>query len=317
MSKPKVAFYWCSSCGGCEEATVDLNETLLAVADLVDIVLWPVALDFKYSHVEALEDKELVFTMLNGAIRTSEQAEMAKLLRQKSQYMVAFGACAHLGGIPGLANLTTREHVFEAAYGDSPTNVNPEGTVPSIQSKVHEVDLPSIWEQVHSLDQVVEVDFYLPGCPPPVDLIVAGVTAFLEGKLPPRGSVIAPDKTLCDTCPRRETKDPDAKVSKIYRPHEIIIDPDKCFLDQGVVCVGPATRSGCGETCIDGNMPCTGCMGPGPGVVDQGAKMLSALASLIDADTREEAEARAREIVDPAGTFYRYAVPASLVGRKL
>jgi len=59
MPKPKVAFYWCASCGGCEETVVDLNEDILKVADAVDIVLWPVALDFKRKDVEALDDGEI------------------------------------------------------------------------------------------------------------------------------------------------------------------------------------------------------------------------------------------------------------------
>ena len=83
MAKPKVAFYWCSSCGGCEEAVVDLNEDILKVVDAVDIVLWPVALDFKKKDVEALADGEIAVSFINGAIRLAEQEEWVKLLRQK------------------------------------------------------------------------------------------------------------------------------------------------------------------------------------------------------------------------------------------
>jgi len=97
MAKPKVAFYWCASCGGCEEAVVDLNEDLLKVADAVEIVLWPVALDFKRKDVEALRDGEVAVSFINGAVRTEEQEEMVELLREKSDLVVAFGACAHLG----------------------------------------------------------------------------------------------------------------------------------------------------------------------------------------------------------------------------
>ena len=103
-TKPKIGLYWCASCGGCEEAVVDLAEDILGVVEAVDIVLWPCAMDFKKSDVEAMPDKSIVATLLNGAIRTSEQEEMARLLRRKSQYLIAYGACAHLGGIPGLAN---------------------------------------------------------------------------------------------------------------------------------------------------------------------------------------------------------------------
>jgi F420-non-reducing hydrogenase small subunit len=84
MAKPKVAFYWCASCGGCEETVVDLNEDILKVVDAVDIVLWPVALDFKRKDVEALGDKEIAVCFINGAVRTEEQEEMVRLLREKS-----------------------------------------------------------------------------------------------------------------------------------------------------------------------------------------------------------------------------------------
>ncbi len=94
MSKPKVAFYWCASCGGCEETVVDLAEDILGVVEAVDIVLWPVAMDFKYKDIEAMPDKSIIATLLNGAIRSTEQEEMAHLLRRKSQFLIAYGACA-------------------------------------------------------------------------------------------------------------------------------------------------------------------------------------------------------------------------------
>lgn len=108
MSKPKVGFYWCASCGGCEEAVVDLAEKILDVVGAVDIVFWPVALDFKRSDVEAMPNNNMAVCFINGAIRSSEQQEMVELLREKSQLVVAFGSCAQLGGIPGLANMFRR-----------------------------------------------------------------------------------------------------------------------------------------------------------------------------------------------------------------
>ncbi len=117
--KPKVAFYWCSSCGGCEEAIVDLAEQILDVVAAVDIVFWPVALDFKKADVEAMEDGSILAAFVNGSIRTTEQEEMAHLLRRKSKVLVAFGSCAHLGGIPALANLWDRDDIFQAVYLDN------------------------------------------------------------------------------------------------------------------------------------------------------------------------------------------------------
>lgn len=308
--KPKVAFYWCASCGGCEEAVVDLNAALLDVADAVEIVLWPVALDFKYHHIEAMAEGEIAVSFINGAIRTDEQQHIAQLLREKSGLVVAFGSCAHLGGIPALANLTSKQEIFRTSYYESETVVNPEGVVPKTRARLNGVEatLPAFWEHVRTLDRVVPVDYYLPGCPPTPELIAEAVGAILEGRLPEPGAVLAPTKALCDTCPRRETKDPHARITRIHRPHEIEIDPDRCILDQGVLCCGPATRGGCGAPCIEGNMPCTGCFGPPPDVTDQGAKLLSAVASLFDAKTEAEALEMARQVVDPAGTFNRYSL---------
>ena len=99
MSKPKVGFYWCASCGGCEEAVVDLAEAILDVVEAVDIVFWPCAMDFKREDVEAMEDGEMAVCFVNGAIRTSEQREMAELCRRKAGLVVAFGACSHSGGM--------------------------------------------------------------------------------------------------------------------------------------------------------------------------------------------------------------------------
>jgi len=323
MAKPKVAFYWCASCGGCEETVIDLNEDILKVADAVDIVLWPVALDFKRKDVEAMADGEIAVSFINGAVRTEEQEEMVKLLRAKSGLVVAFGSCAHLGGIPGLANFWNRETIFQRQYIEVPTMENPDGVTPKVKSTVDgfELTLPEFYDTVKTLDQTIDVDYYLPGCPPPPDLIMNAVTAILEGKLPEKGAVLAPNKAQCDTCPRKDSKPEKLSIKEIKRPWQIKIDPEKCFLDQGLICMGPATRSGCGETCIRANMPCRGCFGPVDGVIDQGAKGLSMIASILGIEeeekmTEEDVTRLIEGIADPAGTFYRFSLPASLLGRK-
>ena len=323
MAKPKVAFYWCASCGGCEETVIDLNEDILKVTDAVDIVLWPVALDFKRKDVEALADGEIAVSFINGAVRTGEQEEMVKLLREKSKLVVAFGSCAHLGGIPGLGNFWTRKTIFQRVYKEVPSVENPEGTFPQEKTKVEvgELTLPNFYDTVKTLDQTIPVDYYLPGCPPPPDLIMNAVNAIIRGELPEKGAVLAPDKALCDTCPRREKKPEKLSIKEIKRPHEVEIDPEECFLAQGIICLGPATRSGCGERCIRANMPCRGCMGPISGVVDQGARALSAIASLLGLEeeakmTEEDVKRLIEGIVDPAGTFYRFSLPASLLRRR-
>ena len=238
MSKPKVAFYWCASCGGCEETVVDLAEDILGVVEKVDIVLWPVAMDFKYKDIEAMPDKSIIATLLNGAIRSTEQEEMAHLLRRKSQFLIAYGSCAVSGGIPGLANQFPREQILKFNYEDCPTLVNEQKTRPQLQ--VHRRTaasrhLPALHNVVRSLDQVVDVDYYMPGCPPTPKLTKAAVTALLEGKLPPKGSVLAPDIALCDECPRKKTKPTNVSFTEFKRPHQIAGGP-------GEVLPGPGRR---------------------------------------------------------------------------
>ncbi|MBC8384648.1 MAG: oxidoreductase [Candidatus Cloacimonetes bacterium] len=314
MAKPKVAFYWCASCGGCEEAVVDLAEGILPVVEAVDIVLWPVAMDFKRSDVEAMEDKEIAVSFINGAIRSDEQLEMVELLRRKSQIVIAFGSCAHLGGIPGLANLSTKKEMMDTVYFDVPSVNNTENILPQLSTDigVGKVELPELHESVKALDQVIDVEYYLPGCAPPPELIAEALTAILEGKLPPVGSVLAPEKTLCDTCPRKDSKPDKIKISEVKRIALTQVEDDKCFLAEGVICIGPATISGCGERCIKANMPCRGCFGPTRIVEDQGAKFLSAFASIIDSEDEEEIKKITGSVLDPAGLFYMFSLPSSL-----
>jgi F420-non-reducing hydrogenase small subunit len=316
--KPKVAFYWCASCGGCEEAVLDLAEKILEVTAAVDIVFWPVALDFKRKDLEALPDGALLAGFVNGAVRTSEQEEMARLLRRKSRVLVAFGACSHLGGVPGLANLWSREEVFRTVYREAPSTVNAEGVMPEVSYRDdgHEVTLPGFFDTVLALDQVVDVDYYVPGCAPTPAIIWSAIQTLLSGELPPKGSVLAPDHALCEQCPRRDSRPVDLAVAEFKRPHQVIIDEVTCLLAQGVPCMGPATRAGCEALCLAGNMPCTGCFGPTSRVRDQGGKMLSALASIAEGSDEVAIDRILDSIPDPVGTFYRYGLPKSLLRRR-
>jgi F420-non-reducing hydrogenase small subunit len=319
MPKPKVAFYWCASCGGCEETVVDLAEDILGVVEKVDIVLWPVAMDFKYKDVEAMADQSIFATLLNGAIRSSEQEHMAHLLRRKSRYLIAYGSCACTGGIPGLANQFTREQILKFNYEDAPSVVNETKTRPqlSFEEEGRQPHLPELHHVVRSLDQVEQVDYYIPGCPPTPKLTKAAVGALLEGKLPPKGTVLSPDIALCDECPRKDSKPTDLGFVEFKRPHQAIIDPEKCVLAQGFICMGPATRGGCEAVCIQGNMPCTGCFGPTSRVKDQGAKILSSLAANVVPKEEGAIDQVLAGIPDPVGTFYRYGLANSLLRRKV
>lgn len=314
--KLKVAMFWGAACGGCDVALLDIHEKILDVIQVADIVFWPCAMDFKFKDVEAMEDDFIDVTFYNGAIRNSENEHIAHLLRKKSKVMAAFGSCSHMGGIPGLGNFYDRKAIFETAYVNTKSTDNPDKVFPKTEVKMPEgtLSLPEIYDTVKTLAQTVDVDYFLPGCPPNPEQIAIVINAIATGKLPPKGSTVgASDKALCDECPRKKTE---LRFKEFKRRHLVHPDPDVCFMEQGIICMGAATRAGCGWRCINANMPCRGCYGPLPNAADQGAKMLTAIASHIDSDDPEEVERILDGLVDPAGTFYRFGLPLSIMRRR-
>ena len=315
--KPKLAMYWAASCGGCDIATLNIHEKILDVDANFEIVFWPVAMDAKVKDVEAMEDGSILLTLFNGGIRNSENEEIANLLRRKSQILVAFGSCACEGCIPGLANLSSKESIFNTVYNTISTD-NPDGVLPQFnyQMPEGEIHIPEFYPVLKTLDQVVPVDYYIPGCPPESDRIAEVIDVVIqvikgEAELPPAGATLgAGTSTVCDECPRtRDVK----KISKFVRIHEIVIDPELCLLEQGIPCNGPATRSGCGAKCPTVGAQCIGCYRPAEGVVDQGARLMTAFASVIDSNDPEEIEKILDGIPDPAGQFYRFSLAKSLL----
>jgi F420-non-reducing hydrogenase small subunit len=180
-----------------------------------------------------------------------------------------------------------------------------------------ELEIPVFQPTVRTLDQVVDVDYFMPGCPPEshqiaavVELVIAALKG--EAELPPKGSVIgAGGSTVCDECGRtRNVK----TIKKFVRIHEVEdVDPELCLLEQGILCNGPATRSGCGALCPAVGAACIGCYGPAEGVIDYGARLMTAVSSVIDSEDPDEIDEILDGIVDPAGTFYRFSLAHSLL----
>ncbi|MFW6169447.1 MAG: oxidoreductase [Planctomycetota bacterium] len=314
-AKGKLAMYWAASCGGCEISLLGIEEKILEVSKAFDIVFCPCIADGKVRDVERMEDGEIDVCLFNGGVRNSEQEYMAQLLRKKSKVLVAFGSCAAEGCIPGLANLHSKQAIFDSTYQETSSTENPQGTRPQTKTEVEEgtLHLPVFYNTLKTLGQTVKVDYTLPGCPPEADRIWDAIEAIVSGQLPPPGSVIGAETTVCDTCNRtREEK----KVKEFKRTWELIPDPDVCLLEQGIICCGLATRAGCGALCPQVNSPCIGCYGPNGDVEDYGARLMSALASVIDSDDPEEIKQIIQKgVPDPVGTFYRFSLAGSLMRR--
>ncbi|MBI9044380.1 MAG: hypothetical protein JEZ06_07830 [Anaerolineaceae bacterium] len=316
--KPKFAMYWAAACGGCEISVLNINEMILDVDANFDIAFWPLAMDSKVKDVEAMADKSILLTLFNGGIRNDENEEIAKLLRRKSQILVAFGSCASEGGIPGLGNLSSRKELFKTAYHtistENPDNIYP---VPNYMVEEGELHIPTFYPVLKTLDQVVDVDYYMPGCPPEphqIAAVIGLVVQVLQGnaELPPAGSTIgAGNSTVCEECARERNA---KTINKFVRIQDVeVIDPELCLLEQGIPCNGPATRSGCGALCPEAGAQCIGCYGPAEGVLDYGASLMTAFASVVDSNDPDEISDILDGIPDPAGQFYRFNLAKSLL----
>ena len=317
-AKPKFAMYWAASCGGCEIAVLNIGEKILDVDANFEVVFWPVAMDAKYKDVEEMPDKSILLTLFNGGMRNKENEEIAHLMRRKSQILVAFGSCACEGCIPGLANFSNQEQIFNAAYNTVSTD-NPDQIRPVTSYKMPEgvINIPEFNPVLKTLDQVVDVDYYMPGCPPESHQIAAVIDLVIkvlhgEATLPPKGATIGVGiSTVCDDCPRTRN----VKVIKEFKRIHLMsqIDDKLCLLEQGIPCNGPATRQGCGALCPQAGAQCIGCYGAAEGVVDYGARLIAAFASVIDSNEPDEINRILDGIPDPAGQFYRFSLAGSLL----
>ena len=314
----RFAMYWAAGCGGCDISVLNIHEALLDFAERFEIVFWPAVMDAKYADLEAMPDASIDLALFTGGIRNTENVKLARLLRRKSALLVAFGSCATEGCIPGLANLRPVDELLCTAF-EGPTTDNPDRLRPVTRwsAPEGELHLPEMSPFVRTLEQVVPVDYFVPGCPPESERIadvLGQLMAALDGKaaLPPTGSVLgAGHSTVCDECRR------DRGIKRIVRFGRIQdlapLDAALCLLEQGIPCNGPATRDGCGAKCPAAGAPCIGCYGPTDGVVDFGARLLSAFASVVDADEPAEIDRILDGLPDPVGQFYRFSLAGSLL----
>ncbi len=317
--RKKIAVYSAAGCRACEQALLDIHYQVYPLTDGGDFVFWPYVLGSDWQDLEREPEIDVCFFM--GAIATSEERQAALILRRLSRYLIACGSCAHLGGLIGLANHTP--------LSDRKQPTAEEKVVSSMNGDLENCgELPLLEPKVSALSHWVDVDYFVPGCPPRQNLLWAAVQsivletstpvrlsysalrlphpiaqAITSGVFPPKGSVFSGERAVCATCSRSKEK---KQFRQFHRLWNAAPEAGRCLLEQGFLCSGVVTREGCGGVCTAAGLPCRGCFGKTDAVFDPGAKMISTVASAIDSDDPEEITAWLDPIVDLAGTLYRY-----------
>lgn len=284
MSKPRLAHVILGGCEGCYVSLLDAHEGILGLLDGVELVYSPLLAGSE------MQDCDVV--LVEGAVTTEHDAEVLRDARAKAATLVAVGSCAVMGGIGGLRNLSTRGEVLDAVYGDAAPDTA-SGAVPRLTSRVR------------PLADIAQVDIAVPGCAPETDTLLSAIRAAVAGE-----PWEMPRRNMCDECEREKRAmlehSSEFVTDAVYALMELDeIDAERCFLEQGVICMGPMTREGCGARCTKANVPCRGCQGPSRSDFEQGGKMVDALAAVLPAGA-------IMYLDDLIGTGYRYSMPVSV-----
>jgi len=291
--KAKISTEWLSGCSGCHVAVVDLHEKLLNLVEMAEFVRIPVLMDEKgYPPADV--------GIVEGAVRSEHDREALLKLRKSVKTLIAFGTCAVYGGPSGIGWLYDRDTVIDRVYGNGPTNA------PGQRPDAGAVRLE---DGVAPVDEVVDVDIYLPGCPPHPYFIASQIASLLGSSAPPLTG-----KTVCADCERTMAKRDGVTLKK----GTVTADDDSlCFLSQGVICLGSVTLNRCLSPCPGVGVACTGCNGPSLDIVAEPhldmrtllAKRMNLLYGIPHDEIRTYLEQDAK-------TFYSYALASPVVYKK-
>ena len=171
MKKPRFATAWLGGCSGCHMSFLDLDEHLIELAGQVEICFTPIA-DVK----EFPEDVDI--TLVEGAVANEDHVREIRRIRERTKTLIAFGDCAITGNVTAMRNLFSIEDVLQRAYRDA----SPDACVPGGDGFV-----PRLLDRVLRVQDVVPVDHFLPGCPPPAGVILAFLQDLLAGNAPATG----------------------------------------------------------------------------------------------------------------------------------
>jgi NAD-reducing hydrogenase small subunit len=165
--KVRIATTWLDGCSGCHMSFLDLDERILDVAGKIEMVYGPLV-DFK----EFPEGVDV--TLVEGAVSSHEDEEKVRLIRNRSYLVVSFGDCAVTANVPAMRNQFKIDDIMTRAYVENAT----------AQQGIPTVEVPRLLKRARPVHEFINVDVFLPGCPPPPDAILFAVSELLEGRIP-------------------------------------------------------------------------------------------------------------------------------------
>ncbi len=241
-------------CAGCVSSFLAAGDALLEIlSGDFDVIYSPTFIDLK-------EIPTVDLAIVEGGVRTKEDERFIREVRAKSKILVALGICATHGGVTSLGNRLSLKRILEKEY-----------------SLADSSKLPELEDLMRPICDFVDVDYYIPGCPPMPFLIVHSLKSMVSGKKPVRHETV-----VCTECHRKIVP---AKLDRLYGIYEKETDPQLCLVSQGFMCLGSLTREGCGAPCPRAGFTCFGCRGPPDSLMYRSRDMYSFLVQVISKRT--------------------------------
>jgi NAD-reducing hydrogenase small subunit len=167
VNKAKIATVWLDGCSGCHMSFLDMDDALIDLASKIDLVYSPLVDNKTFPD-------EVDVTLVEGAVSSDEDLEKIRHIRQHTKLLVTLGDCGITGNVPAMRNSCGLEPAMKRAFCE---NASMNGRMPSEY-------LPRLLERVTPVHEVVKVDLFIPGCPPPASVILFAVSELLEGRMP-------------------------------------------------------------------------------------------------------------------------------------
>jgi len=169
MAKPKIATTSLAGCFGCHMSLLDIDDRILKLVELVD---------FDKSPVDDIKEfsGRCAIGLIEGGCCNEENVRVLRDFRTHCDILISVGDCAIMGGIPALRNTIPLEECLDEAYRNGPTVLNPSGEIPN------DPEIPLLLNKVYPCNEVVKIDYHLPGCPPSADTLWEALTALLNDK---------------------------------------------------------------------------------------------------------------------------------------